>query len=293
MRLGSVSRPVGSIGLTMLAVALVSCGGTSAKHAQRAVERPQTGAFVTHRSPTRVPPASSIAMTETPRALLAVCLGNTLLHPICSRLGPVANQPHTTIQRLGFCYDPAGHDLLLHGRYALLASGRCVDADWGYEAAGESPCTAGTRLSGWDGRSWLPLPFESLLFSPPLHVHVEIEASRGSLIGGGVWPTGAHPVSDALLDPKRPRAVSLGWVRWYGEDGQLVLEPVFPFGGEWGGHLVFRFTAGHVSYAITLHAWMPALRLTAAGINRVIRFQSGPALPHVIATLKAIVGSAL
>lgn len=102
----------------------------------------------------------------------------------------------------------------------------------------------------------------------------------------------AFPVSDALLNPTRKRAVSLGWVRWYGEYGQLVLAPVFPFGGEWGGHLIFYFTSGRVSYAVTLHAWMAALRLPGAD-HRVLRYQSGPALPHVIATLKAMVGSAL
>jgi hypothetical protein len=89
------------------------------------------------------------------------------------------------------------------------------------------------------------------------------------------------------------QAVSLGWVRWYGRYGQLVLEPVYPFGGEWGGHLIFHFTVGRVSYAITLHSWMPAIRVTGTGINRVITFESGPSLPHVIATLKAMVGSAL
>jgi hypothetical protein len=38
---------------------------------------------------------------------------------------------------------------------------------------------------------------------------------------------------------------------------------------------------------------MPAVRVVGNGTDRVIRFQSGPALPHVIATLKSIVGSAL
>jgi hypothetical protein len=130
--------------------------------------------------------------------------------------------------------------------------------------------------------------------SPPLHVHVDIAASVGprpDIRLPGAWPEGAHRVTDALLNPKRTQAVSLGWVRWYGRYGQLVLAPVFPFGGEWGGHLIFYFTAARVSYGITLHAWMPALRLTGTGVKRMFRFQSGPALPHVIATLKSIIGS--
>jgi hypothetical protein len=48
---------------------------------------------------------------------------------------------------------------------------------------------------------------------PPWHVHVEIEASIGSS-GLGVQelgsPHGAHRVTDALLNPVRARAVSLG-----------------------------------------------------------------------------------
>jgi hypothetical protein len=39
-----------------------------------------------------------------------------------------------------------------------------------------------------------------------------------------------------------------------------VLEPVYPFGGEWGGLLIFRLTARRVNYAITLHAWVPDAR---------------------------------
>lgn len=51
-------------------------------------------------------------------------------------------------------------------------------------------------------------------------------------------------------------------MRWYGHYGQLVLAPLFPSGGEWGGHLILYLTAGRISYAITLHAWLPDLLLT-------------------------------
>jgi hypothetical protein len=195
------------------------------------------------------------------------------------------------------CITPAGRDVVAGGHFARLASSRCVDAGWGYEAIGWPPgLIAGkgiTTIRGWDPVTTMVAPPEALLIPPPVHVHIEIEASLGSLIGATSWPSGAHPVSDALLSSRRTQPASLGWVRWYGRDGQLVLEPVYPFGGEWGGHLIFRFTARRVHYAITLHAWMPAARFTGTGVNRVITFQSGPALPHVIATLKAIVGSAL
>lgn len=198
------------------------------------------------------------------------------------------------VERLDFCNDTNGNDLLLNGHYRRLATNRCIQALWGFEVAAPLPGQVGPfRANGWDGRRWVTLPAESLLFSPPLHLHVEIAASLGSPANLG-WPrapaNSAHPVGDALLDPSRRRSVSLGWVRWYGHYGQLILAPVYPFGSEWGGHLIFYFTTGRVSYAVTLHAWMAALRLPGAE-HRVIRYQLSPALPHVIATLKAMVGS--
>jgi hypothetical protein len=89
------------------------------------------------------------------------------------------------------------------------------------------------------------------------------------------------------------RAVSLGWVRWYGRYGQLVLAQANVNGGAWAGHLIFYLTVDGVGYAITLHAWASKERFSGGGVNRVVRFEAGPALPHVIATLKSIVGSAL
>ena len=145
------------------------------------------------------------------------------------------------------------------------------------------------------GRGGSALPPESLLLSPPLHVHVEIAASLGPEANLG-WPVAfphdARPISDGLLDPRRRQAVSQGWVHWSREYGQLVLAPVFPFGGEWGGHLIFYFTRGHIRYAVTLHAWTAALRLPGSA-PRVLTYQSGAALPNVIATLKTMVGSAV
>ena len=149
-----------SMGLAVvLAFALSSCGGTDAQHypqrRQQIAGRVMPPASATHRPLARSASAQPVRLTGTPSALLAVCLKNSLLRPICPRLGPVANAPHTSIRRLGFCYDRAGHDLLLNGHYRRLASGRCVDADWGYEAvrdghrgsppASRSPYVAGTR----------------------------------------------------------------------------------------------------------------------------------------------------
>jgi hypothetical protein len=70
------------------------------------------------------------------------------------------------------------------------------------------------------------------------------------------------------------------------------LVPTNVTGGAWAGHLVFNFIADGVGYGITLHARASKERFSGGGANRTIRFEPGPALPHVIATLKSIVGSA-
>ena len=64
--------------------------------------------------------------------------------------------------------------------------------------------------------------------------------------------------------------------------------------GEVAGHLIFYFASGGVNYEISLHAWASKVRINDGGVNQVIRApQAGPALPLVITTLNAIVGSAL
>lgn len=81
----------------------------------------------------------------------------------------------------------------------------------------------------------------------------------------------AHAVTDALLNPRRTQPVSLGRVRWSGKYGQLVLAPAYPRGGEAGDHLIFSFSfsAGGVSYAITLHSWAPLVQ-TVAPLKRIV-----------------------
>lgn len=131
----------------------------------------------------------------------------------------------------------------------MFGSSRCVDADWYY-----------------------------LVVTPTSLVHVDDEAAVGSapiLVrdpGVAAWPEGRRLVTDALLNPARRTAVSLGWVRWFGLYGQLVLNP--PGSDEWSDHLVFYVppNADRVSYAFSVHAaWKH--------------------LVQIVATLKAIVGS--
>jgi hypothetical protein len=152
------------------------------------------------------------------------------------------------------------------------------------------------QVLAWDGRRWFT-PSYAGLEPPPYHVHVDVQASadRGPGSDAGLSFTGergSHVVSDALLDPGRTAAVSLGRVRWSGIDGRLLLAPMDVSGGVQAGHLIFYATAHRVSYEISLHAWTSKERVESREGNRVIRAaQSGPALPHAIATLKAVVAS--
>jgi hypothetical protein len=104
-------------------------------------------------------------------------------------------------------------------------------------------------------------------------VHVLIIASVKPLTDSAIsfaWPRdGAALETERLLNPKRTRAVSLGWVRWAGHDGQLVLAPQVNFGGMVGDHLIFRIVAGNVTYDISIHSWAP-LAQAVATLRRLV-----------------------
>jgi hypothetical protein len=279
-------NPSGLLRVALIMLMLASCGGSSApkpRHDPRA----------------SIPPASPVAMTQTPRTELSRCRTNSLLRPVCPRRIPAWNSAGDQGSREFECYDGHGHQVPLNvprpvqERY--FARTRCVFAEWGYEVGAPLPgLTAGRHVSAWDGTEWF-VPAYAQMVAPPWHVHIDIQASVGTPpIGGGfAWPDGGHSATDALLNPSRHQAVSLGWARWYGHDGQLVLAPTNVNGGLWAGHLVFYFAVDDVRYAITLHAWASKLRISGGGVTQMVSSQSGPALPHIIATLKDIVRSAL
>jgi hypothetical protein len=138
------------------------------------------------------------------------------------------------------------------------------------------------------------------MYPPPYATHVDIEASVGSVPVSIASPSfaGARParhVTDQLLNPSRGHAASLGRVDWYGLRGQLVLAPTGAGGGgEEAGHLIFFFKAHGVDYDVSLHAWASKERIRGHGRTRIITAAgAGPSLPHVVATLRAIVGSTM
>lgn len=256
----------------LLAFAMASCGGTKARH--------RDGISTT----------GAVPMTPTPRAALARCRQSKLLRAVCPRNVPRSLPPAK--------YDLA--DGCANAPHITIASRRCSLPVWSYETFVPLPGqTPRAQLSAWDGSAWFS-PSYATMVPPPYHVHVDIEAAADSPPPPILGPSFAgaervrHP-TDALLQPRRERAVTLGMVRWYGRHGQLVLAPTGPDGGgEEAGHLIFYFIAGGVHYDISLHAWASKMRITGHGLKRSVKAPgSGAALPHVIATLKAIVGSAL
>lgn len=235
-------------------------------------------------------------MTPTPGDLLAFCRTSPLLRPICPRQIPMV--PGSSAPRIGYgCFNtPNGVPRSVAAGNALFTSRRCTDAGWSYEQFNLPVPVEGIPVSAWDGTKWFAVSFAPL-YSRPYQVHVDIEASAGAppiaVSATGRLQRAKH-ITDALPNPKRTHVVSFGWVRWYGKRGQLLLMPTNANGGEVAGHLIFYFTSGGVNYAISLHTWASKVRINDGGVNQVIRApQAGPALPHVITTLKAIVGSAL
>jgi hypothetical protein len=118
---------------------------------------------------------------------------------------------------------------------------------------------------------------------PPHFLHVSVYARRGSLVAPDrrsfagtalLWPatSKAAGIRPGLLRTKRRRGILLGRLRWSGRNGELVLAPAFPAGGELGDHVIFHWRRGPIDYAVTLHAWEP--------------------FPAAVSTLRAIVASA-
>jgi len=292
--MGRLVRVIGAAALaSLLTLVLIGTGDAMKRRGRRiaSAQAPRLERPGRYRPAAEIPAARPAPMVDTPLSLLTLCQKNELLRPVCPRRLPAWGSAPMTAPGY-YCQTANPHESL---RQTLVSFGtkRCLFAEWDY-IGGQDPrgWTANTPVQGWDGERWVADEFAML--SPPLHMGVQIQAARGSFpeLGAFKWPEGAEPVSDSLLGPSGTEAVSLGWVRWYGRDGQLVLTPWGTC--DTGAQLVLYLPpdADRVSYTITVDGWMPALRLGRKPTARVVRFQSGPALPHVIATLKAMFASA-
>lgn len=271
-----------------LVLLVVSCGGAGTHRDRTTRHSDREGPSSATTGGQSVSVAAPVI--PTPSAALAQCRESKLLRPICPRRVPASHNESRAYVVAG-CAN-AGH--------ISLASKRCRLPAWSYEVfALPGPLLPTQHVAAWDGKEWFATAYAPL-YPPPYFVHVVVQAAVGANSLGlfGLNFAGNEKVrdpTDVLLNPDRARAVSLGWVRWSGHHGELILEPTGgQSGGEVAGHLIFLFTSSGVEYAITLHAWAPKVRETSHGKTHLTRApQSGPALPHVISTLKTIVESAL
>lgn len=284
MMLGALRQSVLLTVLIVVAVAVVGCGKAS-QHTRQAGTHLRKGSLSTLADARLAAAGDAVALMATPSVPLAQCRKSRLLRAICPRQIPASRARARGRTEAG-CTN--GH--------VPLASSRCHLPSWSYEVfALPGPPGPTQKVMAWDGTRWFT-PSYAPLYPPPYLVHVLVVAGAGvhSLALIGLNFAGNRTVrdpTDALLDPSRNAAVSLGWVRWYGQQGELILEPTSE-GGETSGHLVFLFTAGRVEYGVSVHAWAPKVRETTLGRTLVMRApEPGATLPQVVATLKAIVGS--
>lgn len=225
-----------------------------------------------------------VAMVVTPPAALARCRRAWLLRPICPRRVP-ASRPGRYILADG-CGNQAG---------ITIASRRCTLPAWSYQIVTPITGSAPTsRITAWDGQRWV-IPTYAALTPPPYQVHVLIQAEPVTMSVAKSPTERPRRLSDVLLASARRRVADLGPVRWFGQSGRLLLEPTGASGGgEEAGHIVFAFRRRQIDYEITLHAWASRERITTGDRRlEITDGQPGDALPHAVATLKAVVGSAI
>lgn len=122
-----------------------------------------------------------------------------------------------------------------------------------------SVCVVGAR--GCAGPQWDDLELVDGGYGehPPAWSHVSVYAGDVAHAFPFAYPTqGRRPARlDGLFAKARSRAIFLGAYTWAGKHGTVVLAPAYPDGGEQGDHLIFRWRAGGVGYAIGLHGWEP------------------------------------
>jgi len=179
------------------------------------------------------------------------------MRPVCPRQIPRAARPASGLQSSGVAAGGAiaGCSGAKTMNAVPITSRDCGLSEWQIQLSA-SPRIAPRALAA--------------RLRPPWFVHVLLYASRVENPFPFALPhRHAHAITDSLLNPRRTQPVALGWVRWSGKYGQLVLAPAYPRGGEAGSHLIFLFRARDVSYAITLHSWAPLVQ-TVATLKRIV-----------------------
>ncbi len=166
-----------------------------------------------------------------------------------------------------------------------LNSRQCRFAEWSYlTGTGDVP---GSVPNHTTFMSTLPPP-------PPYFVHVLVygAATRSDL--PFALPQGPPKrLSDTLLQSSHPsKAIFVGEVRWAGHDGELILAPSYPGGGEVGSHLVFSYRYEGAYMGISLHPWPSLFHYRVRSTEQTARLAPNPAYRQILRTLEAIVRSA-
>jgi len=171
-----------------------------------------------------------IRMMHTPSGPLAKCRSSRLLRPACPRSIP-----------------------RIPGWRTYPSYGNRVKDTFGIESGGPFP--------------------KPELNRPPSMFHLEISADRSrdaKLVLPFRWPR--RPIvtpHDGLTRGARQEPLAFGAFLWGGKRGTLTLAPGYPLGGSQGGHLIFRWRSGNVTYFVGLHAWEP-LTETVSTLRRIV-----------------------
>ncbi|HXV58606.1 MAG TPA: hypothetical protein VD704_12125 [Gaiellaceae bacterium] len=165
------------------------------------------------------PGPEPVALAPMPPDALRECRRLRALRPACPELVPEA------------AYDPSSPVYAARSRRGIPhESLRGFELQWGAEH-----------------------PREPELDRPPATVHLVVSEGWGVLLAAG----GRIPIRDGLLEERRRRPLFLGFVRWAGKRGELVLTPPYPRGGIEANHVLLVWSEGGKGYGISLHGWEP------------------------------------
>lgn len=173
----------------------------------------------------KTPPPAPVAMEAMPARFAKKCRAQAAVAPACPARLPVPAE------------DPSSPPMARwYGPGELAPDASFFFVQWGAPSV---------KISGKS--------------APPevLHLIVAGSPSLDALYDAFAWPTRLDEDPTAPPDKNRRKALLLGRPTWGGRSGDLVLAPAYPFGGQDGEHLIFRWKDGDMERSISLHAWLP------------------------------------
>jgi hypothetical protein len=222
---------------------------------------------------------TTISMGPVPRSAWSACTQGWLLRSACPRSVPASGSGARPNIDAGCSGGPTMNSV-------PLASKDCRFAHWSY-------LTYGRPIPG--AQNGIVVEASELTPPPPYFVHVLVYGTTEPSALGFALPHGRpKPLTDALLQRiNARRALLISHVRWAGHQGDLILAPSFPRGGEMGSHLIFSYRTGRIYRGISLHPWPSVyrFRIDYNTVDRAVKLAPSPAYPEIEATLRRIVES--